>query len=148
MFARVLGYLNALAILSVMTLGIKYIEPKNDTYTFLKYVSLLNNNLEWGEPNLSSLGEIRSNIDKIDKEIVVLLCKRGELVKQAARFKPNPANVKDLKRLEQIIEKVTAYAKEMNFDSFTIENIYRNMVEQFIQLEMKTYSELRSNSNK
>ena len=108
----------------------------------------MNNNLEWGEPGLSSLGEIRSNIDKIDKEIVVLLCRRGELVKQAARFKPNSANVKDLKRLEQIIEKVTSYAKEMNFDSFTIENIYRNMIEQFIQLEMKTYSDLRSNSDK
>ncbi len=108
----------------------------------------MNNNLEWGEPSPSSLGEIRLNIDKIDKEIVVLLCRRGELVKQAARFKPNPANVKDLKRLEQIIEKVTSYAKEMNFDSFTIENIYRNMIEQFIQLEMKTYSDLKSDSNK
>ena len=102
-----------------------------------------------GEPNLSSLDEIRSNIDEIDKEIVALLCKRGELVKHAARFKPNPSNVKDLKRLEQIIEKVTSYAKEVNFDSFTIENIYRNMIEQYIQLEMKTYSDLRgSNSNK
>ncbi len=98
--------------------------------------------MEWGEPNLSSLDEIRSNIDKIDKEIVVLLCKRGELVKHAARFKPTPANIKDLKRLEQIIEKVTSYAKEVNFDSFTIENIYRNMIEQYIKLEMKTYSEL------
>ncbi|MBA3978210.1 MAG: chorismate mutase [Nitrosopumilus sp.] len=102
-----------------------------------------------GEPNLSSLDEIRSNIDEIDKEIVALLCKRGELVKHAARFKPHPSNVKDLKRLEQIIEKVTSYAKEVNFDSFTIENIYRNMIEQYIQLEMKTYSDLRgSNSNK
>ena len=102
-----------------------------------------------GEPNLSSLDEIRSNIDEIDKEIVVLLCKRGELVKHAARFKPHPSNVKDLKRLEQIIEKVTSYAKEVNFDSFTIENIYRNMIEQYIQLEMKTYSDLRGpNSNK
>jgi isochorismate pyruvate lyase len=107
----------------------------------------MDNKLEWGESGLSSLGEIRSEIDKIDKEIVVLLCRRGELVKQAASFKPNPANVKDLKRLEQIIEKVTSYAKEMNFDSFTIEKIYRNMIEQFIQLEMKTYSDLRSNSD-
>jgi isochorismate pyruvate lyase len=103
------------------------------------------------EPSFSSLNEIRSNIDKLDKEIVILLCKRGELVKQAARFKPNPANIKDLKRLEQIIEKVTSYAKEINFDSFTIENIYRNMIEEYIQLEIKTYSDLKessSNNNK
>jgi isochorismate pyruvate lyase len=99
------------------------------------------------EPNITSLDDVRSNIDKIDKEIVVLLCKRGELVKQAARFKPDPANIKDMKRLEQIIEKVTTYAKEKNFDSFTIENIYRKMIEEYIQLEMKTYSDLMGQSN-
>jgi isochorismate pyruvate lyase len=100
------------------------------------------------EPNFNSLDDVRSNIDKIDKEIVVLLCKRGELVKQAARFKPDPENIKDMKRLEQIIEKVTTYAKEKNFDSFTIENIYRKMIEEYIELEMKTYSDLRGPSSK
>jgi isochorismate pyruvate lyase len=98
--------------------------------------------------NFSSLDEIRSNIDKIDKEIVILLSKRGELVKQAARFKSNTANIKDLKRLEQIIEKVTLYAKEVNFDPFTIEKIYRYMIDVYIQLETRTYDDLRETSTK
>ncbi len=98
------------------------------------------------EFNFSSLDEIRTKIDKIDKEIVILLSKRGECVKQAARFKTTAANVKDSQRLEQIIEKVTSYAKEMGFDSLTIEIIYRNMIEAFIQLEMKTYTESKESS--
>ncbi|MDQ6723676.1 MAG: chorismate mutase [Thermoproteota archaeon] len=98
------------------------------------------------ESNFSSLDEIRTNIDKIDKEIVTLLSKRGDCVKQAARFKESVANVKDSQRLEQIIQKVTSYAKDIGFDPLTIEIIYRNMVDAFIQLEMKTYTNLRESA--
>lgn len=98
------------------------------------------------ESNFSSLDEIRTNIDKLDKEIVSLLSKRGEFVKQAAKFKANAVNVKDSKRLEQIIEKVTSYAQEIGFDPFTVEIIYRNMIEAFIRLEMKTFIDLRESN--
>lgn len=96
----------------------------------------------------SSLDEIRANIDKIDKEIVGLLCERGEFVKQAARFKTNASNIKDSQRLEQIVEKVTSYAKERGFDPFTIESIYRNMIDAFIQLEIKSYEHLKGSNLK
>ena len=94
-------------------------------------------------PKFLSLDQIRTNIDEIDKEIVVLLSKRGNYVKQAARFKTTPDHIRDEKRLEQIIEKVTLYAKEIDFDPFTIETIYRSMLEAFIQLEMKSYADRR-----
>ncbi len=93
--------------------------------------------------DFSSLNEIRVNIDKLDKEIVLLLCRRGEFVKQAARYKKNVSDVRDSKRLEQIIEKVTTYAKDLNFDPFTIEKIYRSMIESFITLEKNTYLDLK-----
>jgi isochorismate pyruvate lyase len=110
------------------------------------FVHQLNSYCKMNESNFSSLDEIRTNIDKIDREIVILLSKRGDFVKQAAYFKTNAANVKDSKRVEQIIEKVTSYAREVNFDPFTIETIYRNMIESFIQLEMETYTEIRKPS--
>jgi isochorismate pyruvate lyase len=91
--------------------------------------------------NFASLDEIRANIDKLDKEIVILLSKRGECVKQAARFKKTPSQIKDPQRLEQVIEKVTSYAKEIGFDPFTIEIIYRHMIDAYIQLETKTYAD-------
>jgi isochorismate pyruvate lyase len=98
------------------------------------------------DSDFSSLDEIRANIDKIDKEIVSLLCRRGEYVKQAARFKSTASKIKDSQRLEQIVQKVTSYAKAHNFDPVTIESIYRNMIDTFIQLETKAYENLqRSN---
>ncbi len=98
------------------------------------------------DPKFLSLDEIRTNIDEIDKEIVILLSKRGNCVKQAARFKTTPDHIRDAKRLEQIIEKVTLYAKDIDFDPFTIETIYRNMLEAFIQLEMRSYADLRGSN--
>ena len=93
--------------------------------------------------DFSSLNEVRVNIDKLDKEIVLLLCRRGEFVKQAARYKKDVSDVRDSKRLEQIIEKLTAYAKDLNFDPFIIEIIYRSMIETFIILEEITYTDLK-----
>jgi isochorismate pyruvate lyase len=93
--------------------------------------------------NFSSLDEIRANIDKLDKEIVTLLCKRGECVQQAARFKTTTAHIKDPQRLEQVIEKVTLYAKEIGFDPFTIEIIYRHMIDAFIRLEKQAFANLK-----
>ena len=37
--------------------------------------------------NCSSLGEVRANIDRIDRQIVVLLAERGCYVKQTVQFK-------------------------------------------------------------
>ncbi len=88
----------------------------------------------------SSLGEIRYHIDELDRQIVVLLARRGEYVKQAAKFKESKNNIRDINRLEQVISKVTSVAKEIGFEPGIIEQIYRNLIEIYIQLETKSYS--------
>jgi isochorismate pyruvate lyase len=92
------------------------------------------------KPNeCSSLEEIRQNIDLIDREIVSLLIKRGRYVMQAAKFKNNITKIEDQVRINNIITKVTAYSKEMNFDSSVIEQIYRFLIKVYIQLEKETF---------
>ena len=83
--------------------------------------------------------EIRENIDLIDREIVSLLVKRGKYVMQAVKFKKSITNVEDQVRINYIITKVTAYAREMNFNSSTIEQIYRFLIQVYIQLEKETF---------
>jgi isochorismate pyruvate lyase len=87
----------------------------------------------------SSLEEIRENIDLIDKEIVSLLVKRGNYVKQAAKFKKNISKVEDQVRINNIITKVTNYSKDMNFNPFVIEQIYRFLIQVYIQFEKETF---------
>ncbi|WP_148687480.1 chorismate mutase [Candidatus Nitrosocosmicus hydrocola] len=87
----------------------------------------------------SSLEEIRENIDLIDRDIVSLLVRRGNYVMQAAKFKNNITKVEDQVRINNIITKVTDYAKEMNFNSSVIEQIYRFLIKVYIQLEKDTF---------
>ena len=50
----------------------------------------------WGTPTVDggkccqSLSEVRTNIDRIDKELVRLMAERGQYVHEAARFKKLP----------------------------------------------------------
>jgi len=91
----------------------------------------------------SSLEEIRENIDLIDRDIVSLLVKRGNYVMQAAKFKNNITKVEDQVRIDNIITKVTDYSKEMNFNSSVIEQIYRFLIQVYIQLEKDTFMNSR-----
>jgi isochorismate pyruvate lyase len=92
------------------------------------------------KPNeCSSLEEIRENIDLIDREIVSLLIMRGKYVMQAVKFKKSITKVEDQVRINNIITKVTAYSKEMNFNSSIIEQIYRFLIQVYIQLEKETF---------
>ncbi|HEU5120989.1 MAG TPA: chorismate mutase [Candidatus Nitrosocosmicus sp.] len=84
--------------------------------------------------------EIRENIDLIDRKIVSLLVQRGNYVMQAAKFKKNITMVEDPVRINNIITKVTDYAKEMKFDPNIIEQIYRFLIQVYIQLEKDTFT--------
>ena len=89
--------------------------------------------------NCTSLGEIRKNIDSLDMEIVSLLVRRGKYVQQAAKFKSNYSNIEDKKRIDEIIEKVTRYSRDLDFDSTVIEKIYSFMIEVYVQFEKKKF---------
>jgi len=91
----------------------------------------------------SSLEEIRENIDRLDRDIVSLLVKRGNYVIQAAKFKKNITKVEDQTRINNIITKVMDYSKEMNFDSSVIEQIYRFLIQVYIQLEKDAFMNSR-----
>ena len=54
----------------------------------------------------TTLEEVRSNIDRLDQQIVSLLAERGHYVSQAARFKKDTDGVKAPQRVEQVISKV------------------------------------------
>jgi isochorismate pyruvate lyase len=60
----------------------------------------------WGTPTVDNgaccetLGEVRKNIDRLDREIVRLMAERGRYVHEAARFKANPAQVEAPERAD------------------------------------------------
>ena len=89
----------------------------------------------------ADLGEVRVNIDRIDRAIVALLAERGSFVHEAGRFKANPDAVDDPKRVEQIIAKLRAIAAEDHVAPAVVEATYRALIAAFTEEERKSVAE-------
>lgn len=87
----------------------------------------------------SSLEEVRSNIDRIDNEIIKLIAERTGYVKQASYFKKNENGVKAPNRVEAVIQKARERAIKYGADPDMIETLYREMISNFINLEMDEF---------
>lgn len=97
----------------------------------------------WGTPQAAggtccaTLGEVRGNIDRIDRQIVALIGERGSYVREAARFKANPAAVEDKARVEQIIARLRALAAEDKAPPDVVEATYRALIAAYTVEERK-----------
>ena len=96
----------------------------------------------------NSIEEVRENINQIDEEIVKLIAKRGHFVKQAAKFKKNTNDVKAPARVEEVINKVKNLAKITGANEEVVENIYRTMIDSFINAEMNEFEHLKNKNGK
>ncbi|GGF26347.1 hypothetical protein GCM10011611_35500 [Aliidongia dinghuensis] len=97
----------------------------------------------WGTPQAAggtccqTLGEVRGNIDRIDRQIVALIAERGSYVREAARFKANPAAVEDKTRVEQIITRLRGLAVEDKAPPDVVEATYRALIAAYTEEEKK-----------
>ena len=92
----------------------------------------------------SSLEEVRSNIDRIDNEIIKLIAERTNYVKQASSFKKNENEVKAPNRVESVIQKARERSLEYGANPDMIETLYREMISGFINLEMDEFKKTQS----
>jgi isochorismate pyruvate lyase len=90
-------------------------------------------------PEVSNLEEVRTNIDRVDRQIVALLAERQYFVKNAVRFKKSTDDVKAPARVEAVIAKVRNLATESNLDPGIAESIYRTMIDCFINNELNEF---------
>jgi isochorismate pyruvate lyase len=100
----------------------------------------------WGEPSVdggrccASLGEVRENIDRIDRDLVRLMAERQKYVGEAGRFKANPAAVSAPARVEQVIDKVKALAREDGLAAAVAEKTFRTMIAEFEEYERDVWT--------
>ena len=72
-----------------------------------------------------NLEELRKEIDKVDDELVSLLSKRKELIKEVAKIKKESNKpIFDKNREQQLLEKIKSNAKEKNLDVEFIYSVY------------------------
>lgn len=95
------------------------------------------NQLKINKEKCETLHQARAQIDSIDQAITELIGLRQYYVDQAVRFKRTVQDVQSPERVEIVIEKIRELATKNSVDPVLMEKIYREMIQHFIQRELK-----------
>jgi isochorismate pyruvate lyase len=87
----------------------------------------------------ANLHEVREEIDIIDREVIDALSKRFQYVIAAARFKTSEASVRAPDRFYAMLQQRREWAKESGLNPDVVENLYRDLVNYYIEEELKHY---------
>ena len=85
----------------------------------------------------TTIEDVRQAIDAIDQEILDALAHRFEYVKAITRFKKTEAEVRANERYQIVMQARRQWASERRLDPDVIEQMYRLLIEHFIDEEMK-----------
>jgi isochorismate pyruvate lyase len=85
-----------------------------------------------------NIEDIRQAIDELDGEIISLLGRRFQYVKEIVKFKDkNEESIVAKERREAVISSRRKLAVENGLDPNVIEDLYRNLIDHFISEELK-----------
>ncbi len=91
----------------------------------------------------SNLDEIRAGMDQVDRDIVALIARRVDYVRNAARFKASTVAVADPERMAKVLRTRREWAEAAGLDGETVERLYRDLVAYCVGEEHKQFEILR-----
>jgi isochorismate pyruvate lyase len=95
------------------------------------------------------MSEVRAEIDRIDAELVDLIAARFAYVDRAWQLKADPGEAYVPWRVQQVIDKVKAHAKDRGLPPELTEALWRQMIGWFVQYEEeKLRRQLEGNGGK
>jgi isochorismate pyruvate lyase len=84
-----------------------------------------------------NITDIRVEIDQLDHQVIALLGQRFTYVKAASKFKTDVTSVKAPERFQAILQQRRAWAEEAGLNPDAIEKMYADLVNHFIEEEIK-----------
>jgi isochorismate pyruvate lyase len=85
-----------------------------------------------------NIEDIRKAIDELDEEIISLIGKRFQYVKEIVKFKKkNEESIVASERREAVIRSRRKLAVENGLDPDVVEELYRNLINHFIAEELR-----------
>jgi len=93
-----------------------------------------------------SMAQVRQAVDAIDRLLVAVLAERQSYMDAAARIKPERAAVRDPARVEDVIAKVKAIAREAGLSEAIAEPVWRTLIEGCIAHELRAWDALRASA--
>ena len=92
----------------------------------------------------NSMTEVRAGVDDVDRQVVALLKRRFGYMDAAARIKPDRAAVHDAGRIEEVVSKVKAAAREAGLSEAIAEPVWRTLIDRCIAHEFERFDQLRA----
>jgi isochorismate pyruvate lyase len=86
---------------------------------------------------MSTLEELRAEIDNVDHQILELLGLRAQLVHQVGELKSSEEEIVAIDRQVHVIASRRAWARQHNLDPDFAEALYRAMIDYFIEQEKR-----------
>ncbi|MBD2093729.1 isochorismate lyase [Trichocoleus sp. FACHB-591] len=90
-----------------------------------------------------SITDIRTEIDRLDRQVLALLGQRFAYVKAASKFKTSETSVRAPERLQAMLQQRRVWAEEQGLNADAIEKMYQDLVNHFIDEEMKHWKQSR-----
>jgi isochorismate pyruvate lyase len=90
-----------------------------------------------------SMAQLRVAIDALDRQLVTLLARRQAYIERAAVLKNGRDQVRDPARIEDVVQKVVAAAKEAGLNPAIAEPVWRTLIEQSIAHEFAAFDKKR-----
>jgi len=92
----------------------------------------------------NSLNEVRSEIDKVDVQIIKLIALRKDYVKQAANFKNTVEEIKADNRVDDVLSKVRHQALSLSLSPNLVAEIYTRMIDDMVETEIAEFRNVKT----
>jgi isochorismate pyruvate lyase len=91
-----------------------------------------------------SMTDVRQGVDALDQALVTLLAERQRYMDAAARIKTDRGAVRDEARIEAVVDKVKAAAREVGLSEAIAEPVWRTLIEASIAHELDAWDRHRA----
>ena len=91
----------------------------------------------------TTMAEVRGGIDRLDRALVALLAQRQGYIEAAARIKTDRGRVHDQARIDDVVAKVLAAAKQAGLSAAIAEPVWRLLIDRCIAHEFATFDRLQ-----
>ncbi|PKQ09621.1 MAG: chorismate mutase [Alphaproteobacteria bacterium HGW-Alphaproteobacteria-12] len=95
----------------------------------------------------NTMTEVRTEVDRIDRELVKLMAERQVYIEQAGHIKGERTAVRDQPRIEEVVEKVLQEADRHKLSRAIAEPVWRLLIEKSIEYEYAVFDEKKKTAN-
>ena len=86
-----------------------------------------------------NMDELRKELDLLDNDLIKLVSKRFKFIEEAAIIKDDVSKIRDNDRIENIIKRLRALAKDNDISPDIVEKLWRFIIELSIELETEIF---------